>query len=156
MCTAVFVAPVAPQLVKRFGLGRVSMFGPLFIGASLLVLAVGDAPSGTRVLFALGLMGIGIGFGAPASVDSILAAIPAEQSGAGSAVADVAMQFGGALGIAIMGSVATTTVTGGMPRAMAVGAAIACVGAVLVFIVLPRVRVGIPQQSHEVEPSMSK
>lgn len=140
MCTAIFVAPLAPRLVQRFGLGPVSMFGPLLVAASMVALAVGDSPSGTRVLIALGLLGMGIGFGAPPSVDSILAATPAEQSAAGSAVADVALQFGGALGIAIMGSVATTASTGGMATALAIGATVPGVGAIIALNVLPRTR----------------
>jgi EmrB/QacA subfamily drug resistance transporter len=141
MCTAVLIAPNAPKLVQRFGLGPVSMFGPLFVSAGLVALATGgEAPSGTLVIIAMALTGIGIGFGAPTSVDSVLAATPAEQSGAGSAVADVAMQFGGALGIALLGSLAAASVTAGTTHATAVGAVIDCVAALVVVTVLPRGR----------------
>jgi hypothetical protein len=78
------------------------------------------------------------GFGAPPSVDSILAATPTEQSAAGSAVGDAAMQFGGALGIALMGSLAATAATGRPATGWAVGAAVVGTGAVLAFNVLPR------------------
>jgi MFS family permease len=151
MCTVVLIAPLAPQLVQRFGLGPVSMFGPLLVGASMMVLALGGSPSGTRVLVALALLGMGIGFGAPASVDSILAATPAEQSGTGSAVADVAMQFGGALGIAILGSLAATA-TDGLGTAMTVGAIVAVVGAVVVLTVLPRIPAAVPLPTQKIEP----
>ncbi|WP_034609983.1 MFS transporter [Cellulomonas sp. URHD0024] len=144
ICTAVLAAPIVPRLVQRFGLGPVSMFGPLLVAASMAVLAVGDSPSSTQVLIALGLMGLGIGFGAPPSVDSILAATPAEQSGAGSAVADVAMQFGGAFGIAIMGSAAAAATSDGMSAATTIGAAVGVVGAVVVVIVVPRTRGSVP------------
>lgn len=144
MCAVVLVAPQAPKLVRRFGLGPVSMLGPLLVAASLLVLAVSGSPSGTVILIALAVMGLGIGFGAPPSVDSILGATPAGQSAAGSAVADVAMQFGGALGIALLGSVASTTApagstgTGSPGTGWAVGAAVAAAGAVAVLAVLSR------------------
>jgi EmrB/QacA subfamily drug resistance transporter len=138
MCTVILIAPVAPKLVQRFGLGPVSMFGPLLVAASLVVLALGGAPSGTRILIAMALMGMGIGFGAPPSVDSILGATPAEQSAAGSAVADVALQFGGALGIAIMGSLAAASSASGRSTAMAVGAVLVAAGALTVLAVLPR------------------
>jgi EmrB/QacA subfamily drug resistance transporter len=152
MCTAVLVAPQAPLLVQRFGLGRISMLGPLLVAACMATLAIGGSPSGTRVLIALGLLGMGIGFGAPPSVDSILAATPAEQSGAGSAIADVAMQFGGALGIAILGSVAATATTDGLSTAMTIGAIVAAVGAVTVLTVLPRNSAAAPLQSLQAEP----
>lgn len=138
MCSAVLVAPMVPHLVQRFGLGPVSMFGPLLVAAAMISLAVGDAPTEGRVLIALALLGAGIGFGAPASIDSIMAATPAEQSGAGSAVADVALQFGGALGIAIMGSLATAGQAGGLTPGLLVGTAVGLLGAAVVVTVLPR------------------
>lgn len=144
MCSAVVVAPVVPFLVQRFGLGPVSMFGPLLVAAGLVALAVGDAPTEGRVLVALALLGAGIGFGAPASVDSIMAATPADQSGAGSAVADVAQQFGGALGIAIMGSIATAGRAGGLTPGLLVGAAVGVFGAAVVLAVLPRTATPVP------------
>ena len=144
MCSAVVVAPLVPFLVQRFGLGPVSMFGPLLVAAGLVALAVGDAPTEGRVLVALALLGAGIGFGAPASVDSIMAATPADQSGAGSAVADVAQQFGGALGIAIMGSLATAGRAGGLTPGLLVGAAVGVLGAAVVLAVLPRTASPVP------------
>ncbi|WP_433524900.1 DHA2 family efflux MFS transporter permease subunit [Nocardia pseudovaccinii] len=114
LCTMMFAAPLATKLVERFGLGPVSMFGLVLMVVSLLVLAAGDAPSSGRVLLALGVMGIGVGFGTAPSTNSVLEATPAHQSGAGSAVADVAFQLGGALGIAVMGSVVTTSYRNGV------------------------------------------
>jgi EmrB/QacA subfamily drug resistance transporter len=153
MCTIVLIAPLAPKLVQRFGLGPVSVLGPLLVTAALVILAVDGAPSSTRVLIALAVLGMGIGFGAPPSVDSILAATPPEQSAAGSAVGDVAMQFGGALGIALMGSLAATATTAIRPTTgWAVGAAVVGIGAVLVFAVLPRTPARIspePAQSEQ-------
>ncbi|MFJ4210487.1 MFS transporter [Paenarthrobacter sp. NPDC089675] len=138
ICTAVLAAPVVPRLVERFGLGPVSMFGPLLVGASMLVLAFGSSPSTPQVLIALALLGLGIGLGAPPSVNSILRAMPDDETGAGSAVADVAMQFGGALGIAILGSATTSTTTVGAAPAMIVGATVGVVGAFVVLLVVPR------------------
>ena len=138
MCAVVLVAPQAPKLVQRFGLGPVSMLGPLLVAVSLLILALSGNPSGTLILIALAVMGLGIGFGAPPSVDSILGATPAKQSAAGSAVADVAMQFGGALGIALLGSLASTTTTASKPgTGWAAGAGVVAAGAVAAFAVLP-------------------
>ncbi len=140
MCSVVLVAPMSPKLVERLGLGTVGSLGPVLVAAGLGVLALGDEPGSLQVLISLALLGMGIGFGAPASVESILAATPENQTGAGSAVADVALQFGGALGIAILGSAAATTTDGriaelGIPAL--VGAVFAILGAVAVRLALP-------------------
>jgi EmrB/QacA subfamily drug resistance transporter len=142
MCTVMLVAPQAPKLVQRFGLGPVSALGPLLVAVSMAVMAIGDSPSSVRVIVSLGLLGLGIGFGAPTSMDSIVGAASADQSGAGSAVADVAMNLGGALGIAIMGSAATTASTGALDvsPAMIAGACVAAVGSLVVATILPRGR----------------
>lgn len=137
MCSVVLVAPAAPKLVERFGLGAVTLFGPLFVAAGLAVLSVGGSPSSGQVLVALALAGFGIGFGAPASVDSIIASTPDDQTGAGSAVADVALQLGGALGIAILGSLAPVA-SDGTALAALVGALIAACGSIATFFVLGR------------------
>ncbi len=112
MCSAVFAAPAAPKLVDCFGIGRVTVMGPILVGVGLGALAISREPSSLHIALALGLLGLGIGFGVPPSVTSIIESTPAEQSGAGSAVADVAMQLGGALGIAIMGSTAISGTAG--------------------------------------------
>lgn len=140
MCAVVLVAPISPKLVERFGLGAVTSLGPVLVAAGLAVLALNEVPSSLQVLISLALMGMGIGLGAPASVDSIMAATPDSQTGAGSAVADVAMQFGGALGIAILGSAAAVSEQARVPDlslpALA-GAAFAILGAVAVRLALP-------------------
>jgi len=144
MCSVVLVAPIAPKLVDRFGLGQVTIFGPLFVAAGLSVLALADAPSSVQILIALAAVGFGIGIGAPPSVDSIIATTPTDQSGAGSAVADVALQLGGALGIAITGSMMANVSAGkinlnvGLPAM--VGAILVATGAILAFTVLVRNR----------------
>ncbi|MEU4519877.1 MFS transporter [Amycolatopsis sp. NPDC024027] len=143
MCTVMLVAPQAPRLVQRFGLGPVSALGPLLVAVSMAVMAFGGPPSSLRVLIALGLLGLGIGFGAPTSVDSVVGAAPPEQSGAGSAVADVAMNMGGSLGIAIMGSAAATASTGvltDLTPPMIAGVCVAGAGALVVATILPRGR----------------
>jgi EmrB/QacA subfamily drug resistance transporter len=139
MCTVILVAPQAPKLVQRFGLGPVSALGPLLVAASMVLMAIGGPPSGLRVLIALGVLGLGIGFGAPTSVESIVGAASAEQSAAGSAVADVAMNLGGALGIAIMGSVASTGFHN-LTAPMVAAACVAGVGSLVVATILPGAR----------------
>ncbi len=139
MCSVVLVAPIAPKLVERFGLGEVTMFGPLLVAAGLGFLAFTGSPTNVEVLIALALLGFGIGIAAPPSVDSIIDATPEDQSGAGSAVADVAMQLGGALGIAVMGSTAVISANGKLAtlsQSAITGAVLAVICAAAVFTAL--------------------
>lgn len=142
MCSAVLIAPVAPRLVEKFGLAAVSTVAPVMIAVGMILLATDPSPSSLRVIFALFAFGLGVGFGAPVSVNSIIEATPRNQSGSGSAVADVAMQLGGALGIALMGSIgvatATTLVPTGLTGASWAGAVAALLGAIIILLVLPK------------------
>jgi len=140
MCAVVLVAPISPKLVEKLGLGTVTSLGPVMVAAGLAMLAFGGVSGSLQVLVSLALMGIGIGLGAPASVDSIMAATPDDQTGAGSAVADVALQFGGALGIAIIGSTAASAADGrfvDLSLPALAGASFALLGALAVRLVLP-------------------
>lgn len=139
MCSVIFAAPLAPRLVQRFGLTPVTVFGPLLVAAGLGLFALADSPSSPQVLIALAVLGLGIGVAAPPSVDSIIACLPANQSGAGSAVADVALQFGGALGIAVVGSMAAISADGRISSVTlpaTTGAVLAAIGALAAFTVL--------------------
>jgi len=120
----------------------------------MVLLAISPSPKSGQVVVALFTFGLGVGFGAPASVNSIIESTPKKQTGAGSAVADVAMQLGGALGIALMGSIGIATATAQSPRGVAaacwVGAAVGLLGAVAVFTVLPKT--GEPAVERAVAP----
>ncbi|MEZ3159454.1 MFS transporter [Microbacterium sp. BWT-B31] len=142
MCSAVLVAPIAPRLVVKFGLARVSTVAPVMIALGMILLATEPSPSSVRVILALFALGLGVGFGAPISVNSIIEATPRHLSGAGSAVADVAMQLGGALGIALLGSIGVATASvlspTGIAAASCAGAIVAAIGAIAIFVVLPK------------------
>ncbi len=53
----------------------------------------------------LGFFGLGAGLGMPTMTDTVMAAVPEREAGVGSAMNDVSRQLGGALGVAIIGSV---------------------------------------------------
>jgi Arabinose efflux permease len=131
LCAAALMAPIAPRLVHRYGLGKISSIGPLLSVFSMIILVATDSPGSFAIVSAMTILGIGIGIGAPTSVDAILEATPADQSGAGSAVADVAMQGGGALGIAVMGSLMATSAATGWTGYLS-GAIVSAIGTLLV------------------------
>ncbi|GAA0579196.1 MFS transporter [Actinomadura livida] len=97
---------VAPRLAARFGAPRVITAGLLLVSAALLVFSLLDETSGYWLLLA-GLLPLGAGMGlamTPATA-AIIDALPRDKQGVGSAVNDLARELGGALGIAVLGSV---------------------------------------------------
>lgn len=63
------------------------------------------APTGAGLL----LFGLGAGIAMPAATDLIMATLPPARAGVGSAVNDTVRELGGALGVAVIGSVAAST-----------------------------------------------
>jgi EmrB/QacA subfamily drug resistance transporter len=99
-------APLSSTLVLRLGAKRVVTAGMVLFAAGLAVAATLSADSGYPPLgVALVLMGAGMGLaGAPATA-SIMASLPAESANVGSAINDTTRELGGALGVAIVGSI---------------------------------------------------
>jgi DHA2 family multidrug resistance protein-like MFS transporter len=83
------------------------------IGAGLAVAAlglVGIALSTNMLSYwglavALAVLGLGIGVAATLSVDAIVTVVPKQRAGAASAISETAYELGGALGIAVLGSI---------------------------------------------------
>ena len=65
------------------------------------------APTGVGLL----LFGLGAGVAMPSATDIIMATLPPARAGVGSAVNDTVRELGGALGVAVIGSVAATSYT---------------------------------------------
>ena len=99
-------APFSALIAKRFGprVNVVGMTAAMVIGMVMLTqLSVGSAS--LLPIAALFIFGFGAGLGMPALTDTIMAAVPERDAGVASAVNDVSREFGGALGIATIGSV---------------------------------------------------
>ncbi|WP_045698511.1 MFS transporter [Streptomyces rubellomurinus] len=79
----------------------------------LATLSVGDGF--TKVALAMLVLGVGSGLGMPAAANALMGAIPGEHAGVGSALNDTIQQSGAALGVAILGTVLSSTYTGEMP-----------------------------------------
>jgi EmrB/QacA subfamily drug resistance transporter len=100
-------SPLAPVLVRLIGTRVVLATGIALMGLGLLDLStVGVHTSYPPLALAVAIMGLGMGMVmAPAST-TIMAAVPPSQAGAGSAINDTIREVGGALGIAVIGSIA--------------------------------------------------
>ena len=101
------VSPVSTVLAGRLGSRIVIPAGIALMGAGLLDLSTaGVHTSYPPLAIAVAIMGAGMGLVmAPAST-TIMTTVPAHQAGAGSAINDTIREVGGALGIAIVGSLA--------------------------------------------------
>lgn len=105
----VAVAPRGPMIVGRFGVRRTLRVGFFVAATGFLILAVAG-PSTPYVVIAIALVcnGCGMAVIIPSASQQIVAALPIAKAGVGSAVNDVTREVGGALGIAIGGSIVAT------------------------------------------------
>lgn len=103
-------ARLSPRLSARFGARGPWTAGLLLLAAGLAVLAHLDVDSPYGML-AAGLvpLGAGLGLAMPPATTAITDALPPALQNVGSAVNDLARELGGALGIAILGSVLNGT-----------------------------------------------
>jgi EmrB/QacA subfamily drug resistance transporter len=99
------VSPLSPILAKRLGTRVIIPVGMALMGFGLLDLSTAGVDTAYPALaLAVAIMGAGMGLVmAPAST-TIMTTVPARQAGAGSAINDTIREVGGALGIAIIGS----------------------------------------------------
>ena len=99
-------AQLSPSLVRRIGTKLVVATGMLIIAVGLFVAATATVRSGYGlVLTSILLTGAGMGLTISPATESIMGSIPRAKAGVGSAVNDTTRQAGGALGVAVMGSV---------------------------------------------------
>jgi Na+/melibiose symporter-like transporter len=103
-------APMSAPLTKRFASKLVVSGGLAIVGGALLMLSQATVHSGyTYVGLVLALLGLGLGTAMSPATDSIMGSLPKEKAGVGSAVNDTTRQVGGALGVAVLGSLAAAT-----------------------------------------------
>src|ERR1700759_3668199 len=101
------LSPVSPLLAKRFGTRIVIPAGMVLMGIGLLDFATaGVHTSYPPLAVAVAIMGAGMGLVMAPASNTIMTTVPAHQAGAGSAINDTIREVGGALGVAIVGSLA--------------------------------------------------
>ena len=121
-CVMLVVAPLAPRLVERVGT-------KLVVGAGLLLAAVGlgvvvaacPSPTATRTSdrrWSCSRPSAWAWSMAPAT-ESIMGSLPPAKAGVGSAMNDTTRQMGGALGVAVLGSILATSYRPGVTDALA-------------------------------------
>lgn len=98
-------APLAPLLARRVGSRWVISAGLALMALSCALISLDDAQT-RYVVIVLQMLPLGLGLGLvnATGTDTIMAGLPREKAGIGSAVNDTARELGGTLGVAAMGS----------------------------------------------------
>jgi EmrB/QacA subfamily drug resistance transporter len=106
---AVLLVPLssrAPALAARYGRGPVGAAGLALIAVGLVLFAgLGAGAAYWQFALALVVFGAGMGLAASPATEAIVESLPMAKQGVASAVNDTAREVGGALGIALLGSV---------------------------------------------------
>jgi MFS family permease len=108
-------ARTTPRLVARFGTRTVCVTGLVLVAAGLtLISRVGTASPDWLLVAGLVPLGIGMGAAMTPATAAITEGLPAAQQGVGSALNDLSREVGGALGIAVIGSIVTAVYRGNL------------------------------------------
>jgi len=99
-------APLSARLVERIGTKRVVATGLTVVtGSLLLFLGLNASSSYGLIAVVLVVLAIGMGLVMAPATESVMGSLPLAKAGVGSAVNDTTRQVGGALGVAVIGSV---------------------------------------------------
>jgi len=114
---------VTPRLVGRVSVRSMIVGGLLIAAASLVLLAFADAERRPAlVIGALVLQAIGMAPVFTLSTELVVGSVPPERAGAASALSETCAEFGGALGVALFGSLGAAIYRLAMHDAPAVAA----------------------------------
>ena len=103
-------ALVAARLARRVAVRRL-IGGALALAAagfgSLALLGVGAGPA--AVVVGMAVAGMAVALVETLTTDLILESVPADRAAAASAISETGFELGGALGVAVLGSIAAAT-----------------------------------------------
>ncbi len=101
------LSTIAPTIAERIGFRRTLVTGMLAMAAGLGLFAVMADPTGgyLSVLPGVLILGAGVGLAMSPSTAAITSSLPEEKQGVASALNDTVREMGGAVGIALIGSV---------------------------------------------------
>jgi MFS family permease len=172
MTLSIFLASTfAPRLVARFGVPRVVTAGMLFATAGIALLA-GIAPGDSYVSAVLPgavISAIGMGLSLVPATIAAVHCLPQSQSGLGSGLLNTSRLMGGALGLAVLSTIADAqtrahagagaahALTDGFDLAFALGAGLCLFGAVLAALLLRNPsQASAPTDAPHADPAESR
>jgi EmrB/QacA subfamily drug resistance transporter len=99
------IAPQSPRLAARFGVNRVVACGLLGVSAGMFLFMIARIDTSYwSIVPVVMVMAGGMALVIPSMTGSIMSAIPLGKAGVGSAMNDTTRELGGALGVAVLGS----------------------------------------------------
>jgi hypothetical protein len=108
-------SPRSAALAERYGGARIMAAGLVIVAGGFAVLATLSPDTPYPVIAgALAVLGAGMAITVAPATGEIMTSVPLSKAGVGSAVNDTTRELGGALGIALMGSIATTAYRSGI------------------------------------------
>jgi Na+/melibiose symporter-like transporter len=113
--TMMITAPLSARLVERLGTKRVVTMGLSIISVAMVVLSTIHTDSSyARVIVNMCFMAFGMALTMAPATESVMGSLPRSKAGVGSAVNDTTRQMGGALGVAIIGSLVASVYASGI------------------------------------------
>ncbi|MEA2505889.1 MAG: hypothetical protein QOH48_507 [Actinomycetota bacterium] len=119
VATLIVAAALSSRLVDRFGTKIVVVTGLVIVSMALFLLTTLSISSGyLPVALSIAILGLGMGTTMAPATDSIMGSLPLGKAGVGSAMNDTTRQVGGALGVAIVGSIMSSSYSSHMVAAV--------------------------------------
>jgi EmrB/QacA subfamily drug resistance transporter len=115
----IVVAPVTGSLVHRLGNKVLVVAGMCVVAIGLFLMSQMTPTSGYgHVLLSMLVLASGMSLAMTPATESVMGSLPREKAGVGSAMNDTTRQVGGALGVAVLGSVFTSAYTARLASAL--------------------------------------
>ena len=162
---------VTARLVQRFGALRVLVAGLLMAAGGLMLLTTVGAHTSffPTVFVAYFVIGLGVGSAFMPLLTIALADVPAADAGLGSGIVNVSQQVSGALGLAVLGTIATnrtnallashhplvSSLLSGYHLAFAIGAMAVLAGVLAALVLLGTQRPRVPEVVAEPQPRVT-
>jgi EmrB/QacA subfamily drug resistance transporter len=116
----ILASKLAVGMTRRLGTKFSVAFGLAHVAGALAMVAMFDTDtSGLQIALALGTLGQGMGLAMSPATDAIMGALPRAKAGIGSAMNDVVRELGGTLGVAVLGSILSSSYSSSMGDATA-------------------------------------
>jgi predicted MFS family arabinose efflux permease len=111
-------APLSAVIARRIGTRFTVAAGMTGVALGLAAMLLADAESGYGpVALSMVLISAGMGTAMAPATESVMSVLPLEKAGVGSAMNDTVRMVGGAVGVAVLGSVLASGYRGGMADA---------------------------------------
>lgn len=114
------LAPQTPRLSARFGANVVASVGLTLVAVGLAAMSLFETDSSyIQVIATIVVLAAGMALTMSPMTNQLMSAVPRDRAGIGSAMNDTTRELGGALGVAVLGSIVTSQYAAGVGSAVA-------------------------------------